>query len=209
MQIVQISPSRRSNQVWLKFDDQSLLPYKIDDVVIQKLKKFTDISGDLYQCILETSAKHLLSEAALRHLAISPKTEKVLSQKLQQYSSRIIVKYNYPSSLLNSLIGPIIDNLKSSGLLDEQQYIDYLVRKYPKKSISELNYILKSLGINRSLTVPPEQELVKILNLIQKKYSNVDYSDYKSKNQVVAKLYRKGFALELIKTAIDEYLKIR
>ena len=209
MQIVAISPSRRSSQVWLKFNDQSFIPLRVDDLVVLKIKKLIDLSEDQYQNILSHSVGFLLSEYCLRQIAISPKVESILRRKLRLYCPKIIKKYNYPTDIVTTEQEQVIHKIKESNLLDEQKYIDYVIRKYPKKSISEINYLLASLGIDQKINVSPESEINKIKELIAKKYKIADLADYNTKNKIISRLYRKGFALEFIKTAIDESLKVR
>lgn len=209
MQIVAISPSRRSNQFWLKFDDKSFLPIKADDVINLKLRKFVDLSDDLYQSTLDKSANFLISEYSLRQIAISPKVEPLLRQKIKLFCQKISQKYHYSPAILSSQTELVINYLNSQNLLNQQEYLDYLVRRYPKKSVTELNFKLKSLGINLSIPVSRSEELFKIKDLLIKKYKSVDLTDYSAKGKVIAKLYRQGFALDLIKTTIDEHLKIR
>jgi SOS response regulatory protein OraA/RecX len=209
MQLVATNPSRKSQQVWLKFSDDTLLPLKIDDLAVLNIKKFVEISDDTFAKIQMLSSRYLLLEYCLRQIAISPKVESVLRQKIRQYIHRINFKYGLPSPVMANQVDSIIDKLNNDNLLSHQDYFDHLVRKYPKKSSMELNYLLKSKGISLQISVNSEQEIDKIKQLISKKYSRVDLSDYMSKNQLIAKISRKGFPIEFIKTAIDELSFIR
>ena len=209
MQIIAINQSRKPQQVWLKFSDESLLPLKIDDLVNLKLVKFIDISTDAYHSIQAYSAKYLLLEYCLRQIAISPKIRKILEQKLKIYNLKLVYKYSFDRDLLASLVNPTIDKTASLGLLDDQTYIDYLVRKYPKKSSTEINYLLRRLGLNYRCQPDRNTEIVKISRLLEKKYQSVNLRDYHDKSKVIANLIHKGFPLELIKAAIDETLQLR
>jgi len=208
MQIVAINPSRRSSQVWLKFDDQSFIPLRVDDIVILKIKKLIDLSDDQYQNILSHSVRFLLLEYCLRQIASSPKVESILRRKLRIYNQKIIKKYNYPSDTIITELEKVINKINELNLLDEQKYVDYVVRKYPKKSVSEINYLLNSFGVSQKINVSSDTEITKIKEIITKKYKSVDLADYNTKNKIISSLYRKGFALEFIKTAIDEYQKV-
>ena len=209
MQIVAINPSRNSQQVWLKFDDDSLLPLQIDDLVNLKLTKFSDISLDTYKNILEHSAKYLQLEYCLRQIAISPKIRKILEQKLRIYNLRLTHKYSFSADLLNSLTQTTLSKIDTLGLLDEQVYVDHIIRKYPKKSSFEISYLLRRQGINYTPQPNSAIEISKIKQLISKKFSSVNFSDYNSKNKVLSNLIHRGFALEFIKIAIDEITQLR
>ncbi|MBI2464900.1 RecX family transcriptional regulator [Candidatus Shapirobacteria bacterium] len=205
MQIITISPSRQSQQqVWLKFDEGTLLPFKVDDVIRLKLSKFTNITSELYQSILLASANYLLLEYSLRQIAISPKTEKSLNQKLKIYCQKLKYKYNFELDFLYSLIDPVVKRIVDDGLIDNQAYIDHVLRKYPRKSMMEISFILRQQGINFSPKPNQEQEIEKIKNIILKKYHSYNLADYNAKNKLIGNLARKGFPIEFIKTAIDE-----
>ena len=210
MQIIAINPSRQSQQqVWLKFDTGLVLPLKVDDIVTLKITKFSDISSEDFDKIISVSASFVLLEYALRQLAISPKTSTLLLQKLKNYCYKIKNKYPYPDSLLSSLSSSTVTKVDQLGLLDSQTYIDYVLRKYPKKSQMEISYILRQGGVDYHPTPDRELEVKKIKDLINKKYHSYNLADYKVKNKIFARLANKGFPIELIKTAIDEILAIR
>lgn len=210
MQIIQISPSRQSQQqVWLKFNDGTLLPFKVDDVVSLKLTKFTEVPDDLYQTILLASAKYLLLEYSLRQIAISPKTEKSLEQKLKIYCQRLKYKYQFELDLLYPLIVPTVNRIVEDGLIDNDAYIEHLIRKYPRKSSVEISYLLRQQGISYTPKPDSRVEIEKIKNLILKKYQTYNLADYNVKNKLIGNLARKGFPIEFIKTAIDEIGEVR
>lgn len=208
MQLVATNPSRKSQQVWLKFSDDTLLPLKIDDLALLNLKKFVEISDDTFAKIQMLSSQYLILEYCLRQITISPKVEFILRQKIKQYIHRLNFKYGLPIAVLTNQVDSIIEKLKNNNLLRHQDFFDHLIRKYPKKSSLELNYLLKSKGISLQISTNSELEIDKIKKLISKKYSRIDLSDYMSKNQLISKLSRKGFPIEFIKTAIDEIASI-
>lgn len=206
MQIILIGKSRSPNLVWLKFDNNSLLPLKIDDIVVLGLKKFVPLSDDEYTQIQHKSAEFLLFEYALRQIAISPKTKKILHQKLLNYCQRINQKFNYPLDLLNQLTATTLDNIVSRGLIDDSAFIDSYVRRHPKMSQVQIKYTLQNLGV----VVPSSfqnqtSDVDKVKQILIKKYKNANMTDFKTKNKIIASLYRKGFALGDIKTAIDDW----
>jgi SOS response regulatory protein OraA/RecX len=203
MNLVSTNPGKNSCLVWLKFSDGSLLPLKIDDLHILSLKKNVEITPDLFKRIQELSFAFMLSEYAIRQVAISPKTSKILLPKLQQYCYKMTQKFGYPPCLYQALIDATLKKLENDGLLDGSQYADYFIRRHPKMSQAQITYSLRQLG----LTVPADLSFPdgdKIKAILKKKYSNVNFSDYRSRNKVIAGLSRHGFAINDIKTAIDD-----
>lgn len=206
MQIIVISRSRNPHQVWLKFDDNSLLPLKIDDLVVLALKKNIELSEAEFRNIQKKSAEYIISEYALRQIAISPKTQKLLNQKLSLYCQKISLKFKYPFELLKQITASTIDNIIDRGLIDDQAFIEYYVRRHSKMSQAQIKYSLQNLGVAVPQTnLSPISDIDKIKEILIKKHKNADFTDFKTKNNIMASLYRKGFALSDIKTAIDDW----
>lgn len=205
MEIVSSNISRKNSRlIWLKFSSGQLIPLSTDDYVLLALKKFEPLDDDLILKIQTNSAKFLLTEYSLKQVAISPKVRKLLSQRLHRYSSKINLRYNYPAGLVTGLIEEVLDKINSFGLLDESQFVDYFVRRHHRQSAIQIKYQLKQLGIDQKIS--SENEIDKIKSILQKKYPTSDFSNYAIKNKIIASLYRKGFALRDIKTAIDDFL---
>ncbi len=205
MEIISVNPSRRNNRlIWLKFSDGSLYPFPVDDYVLMGLKK-TDIDETLLTDIQTRSARFILREYSLRQITISPKIRTILSPKLRQYSHKLNLKFKYPEGLVSGLISEVLDWLESQNLLDEKQYIDYFIRRHRHQSAVQTTFQLRRLGLDPHLEMAPETD--KITTIIEKKYHQSDFDDYKIRNKITAALYRKGFALDDIKTAIDDFRK--
>lgn len=211
MKIISFSPSSKSNQqVWLKFDDSSFLPFKLDDIVLFKIKKNVDISTDEYRLIQSLSASYSLNNYALRQLAISPKTKLVLTQKLSLYSQKLSHRYNFSKDIFPGLISKIVTDLDSQNYLNESDFVSYFLKKNSRKSASEIRFQLQRLGISRHhipSAISGEQD--KIRQLLLKKLRHQDLSDVNTKNKIISFLFRKGFAIGDVKTIIDEHLNSR
>ena len=203
MQILTISHSRQPQKVWLKFDNDLLLPFKIDDLVTLNVKKFIELDEAALAKIQAASARFIMTEHALRQIAISPKTSKLLSQKLTNYQRLIQKKYNYPSLITSGLIELIVQEISAHGLLDDTKFIEYYVRRHSKMSQMQIKYNLQSLGLKYSSL---ESDHDKVAKIIFQKSKTADLTDFNTKNKLIASLYRKGFAINLVKTVIDEYL---
>ncbi len=202
-----ILPSRRSkNQFWLIFSNNLKLPISSDDYLRFGLKKNQPVSDTLFTDLKTASLFYLLYNYSLRQIALSPKINKILLPKLKQKLYFYQKKYSLTGDF-SFLLDQILDKLKTFNLLKEDDFIDYLVRKYHHKP---QNFLRQKLAFY-SLKLPPdfhtdETQLLKTL-LTQKKYQNLNWSDLKVKNKIFASLYRKGFAYNDIKTAIDELSK--
>lgn len=204
MEIVSVSPSRRNNRLlWLKLSDGSLYPFSADDYVLLGLKKTENLTDDQVLNIQTHSARFMLLEYSYRQIGISPKVRYLLLQKLRQYHLRLNQKYHYPDGLVIGLIEEVLDKIDSQGLLDENQFVNYYVRRHSKQSSAQIKFHLRQLGLDPAIKESDEKD--KITMILNKKYPHVNFSDFKSRQKVVASLYRKGFALSDIKTAIDDY----
>lgn len=209
MKLISIKPGRHSRLVWLKFDNSRLLPLKIDDLVTQSITKNIDINSEKLNLIELLSLSFILEEYALRQIAISPKIKSILLPKLKNYCLKASQKYGYPTAIHSNIINNTLQTLEDKGLLNDQEYISYFIKRHSKKSRAHIVYTLNRLGIDTANVLPfIVSDIDNITKIINKKYSKIDFSDYHSRNKVYSALGRLGFALGDIKTAIDEYLKI-
>jgi len=203
MQITSIKISKIPNRVWLTFSDSSFIPFFIDDVVKLSLLKNQEIDELKYQLIIKTSLLFIGREYALRQIAISPKTEKIINQKLKLFFRKVIFKYNLNINNLNleEISQQILKDLKDKKLLNEKDFINYFIKKNGKKSHRQIMYLLHQFGVNQdllsSINFNQESEIDKIKKIISKK-KNMDKLKLKSS------LYRRGFNLSDINTAIDD-----
>jgi SOS response regulatory protein OraA/RecX len=216
MQIISIKSSKIPSRVWLTFSDHSFIPFFIDDVVKLSLVKNQEIDESKYQLIIQTCLFFIGREYALRQIAISPKTEKIISQKLKLFFQRVILKYQLKINNLNlsEINQQIIQDLKDRKLLNETNFIDYFLKRNSKKSRQQIIYSLRQLGVNQNLLSQiefnQENDVDKIKIFLNKK--NIDkskLSDYNEKNKLKASLFRRGFNISDINTAIDDWLNFR
>lgn len=212
LSIVNIKTSRIKNRVNLVFSDKNYLPMFIDDVVRLSLPKHDEIDEEKLNQIKSLSLYYLGKEYALRQIAISPKTEKILFQKLKIYFIKITQKYKLLSLIqTDSVINQIIDELKEKKYLNQSSFVEYFLKKNKSKSVAEIKYLLRQQGIEiSSINIPDNNENQSIKNILSKK--KVDkylLTDYSYKNKLYASLFRKGFSISSIKAAIDEYLSLQ
>lgn len=196
MILERIKSSFGGKRFFLYFSDGQIFPFSPDDVLILKLSSGQEINQPLYQKIVDSSLSFLLKSYALRQLAISPKSEKTLRLKL---------KHRYPQA--NGLhIDQTIRYLRQKNLLNQQQFLDYFLKRHSRKSARHLHYLLRREGINYSL--PSNNEVPKILQILhRKKNTSKLLSQNLTRLRLTAGLVRLGFSLNDVRIAIDEFLK--
>jgi len=212
LSLVNIKISRIKNRVNLVFSDGNYLPFFIDDVVRLSLVKHQELSLEKLEQIKSLALLYLGKEYALRQIAISPKTEKILSRKLKIYFLKTTQKFKLLSSISrDSITNQIIGDLKTKKLLNQASFIDYFIKKNKYKSVAEIKFLLKQQGVDiSSLNIPSDNEGDSIKKILSKKHINQELmSDFSFKNKLYASLFRKGFTMSVIKTAIDEYLSLQ
>lgn len=210
MILTKISPSRSPGSCWLVFEDKHFLFFNLDDVVRYHLKS-RQTPPD-YPLLEQLSLYHLLLNYALRQIALSPKPQKLISQKLHQKAIFYQKKYKFSTSPdISQTISQLILFLNSRKLLDDNQFVAYFVKKHSRKSRLYIQLALRKLGIDSSLiaSLPPEDETA-LIALVQKKIPlNYLSLDRKLQLRLLSSFVRKGFAYNKVKLAIDDYLQNR
>jgi SOS response regulatory protein OraA/RecX len=215
MQISKIKASRISNRINLIFSNNSYLPLFIDDFAKLSLTKGQQLDKETLDIIFQKSSTYLGREYALRQLTSSPKSEKLLSQKLNQFFFRSSKKFPFPDSFdFASINQNIIKELKSKNFLNQDDFISYFVNKNRHKSSRQILNLLFQQGIkidpdflNKNLPANDLQLIKKYLD--KKKIDSKDLSDFKYKQKVIASLYRRGFNLNDISSAIDDHSNLK
>lgn len=145
LSITNIKTSRIPNRVNLTFSDGSYLPFLIDDVVRLSLSKNQEFDSEKLAQIISSSLTYLGKEYALRQIAISPKTETILSQKLKIYFIKTTQKFKLFSQISSSsIIEKIIQEIKSRGFLNNSDFVTYFVNKNKSKSLNEIKFFIKT-----------------------------------------------------------------
>ncbi|MDP4009799.1 MAG: RecX family transcriptional regulator [Candidatus Shapirobacteria bacterium] len=216
MNLESIKASRIPNRVYLRFSDGKYLPFFIDDVVIHSLHSGMDLDELIFKKIVNIALTYLLKDYSLRQIAISPKTTRILTFKLSLYLRRLTKKYQLAlsESEKRELIESNILKLKEKGLINDEEYINFFIKKNSRKSRQEIIFLLKKNGIDTSI-IPPEKlnnegDKDKIKNLIIKKIHNSsDLIDFNNRKKVTAYLIRKGFSYDNVKFTIDDLINSR
>lgn len=216
MKIISIKHSRRNpDRIYLSILNGPYLPLYIDDYVFQKYSVGQELSEDNLHKAIDLSLKYISWEYSLRQLGLSPKTERILKSKLNPFLRRSIIKYKIVTHVnFEEVIDHSINRLKERKLIDDLKFIEYFIKKNKNKSRRELNYLLERNGINTK-NIPQElwsqsNDMLIIKEIILKKiHQKEDLTDPGKKNKIMASLYRKGFDLSDINSAIDDYLNSR
>lgn len=216
MKLISVRAAIIPNRVMVEFDSGLRLPLLVDDVVVLKLVRDQEIDDTLFKQIVYKSVYYLLRNSALIQINNSPKTEKLLSQKLSLSLSKILAKYQYPQNIIkySDIIADLVSFFKEKGLLNDADFVQYYIRKNHSKSRMYLEQMLQSYGINRSQItkyLPPQaSQKEEVLRILRKKnISATDLKDYNIKNKLTASFFRKGFTFSDIKSSFDDLLNNR
>lgn len=210
--ITNIKASRIPNRVNLSFSDGSYVPFLIDDVVKLFLQKNQQIDETKLNQIISASLLYLGQEYALRQVAISAKTQKIISQKLKLFFIRIAQKYKHFSGFkFDLIILSIVDNLNSKNLLNQTDFVKSFLAKNHYKSANQIKFLLSQKGVDTSFLKLDKTNDINSINriLAKKKITRQVLNDFKAKNKLYASLFRQGFEISDIKAAIDDYLSLQ
>lgn len=163
------------------------------------LKEQTEISLEVEQAILVL----LTRRAKLRALHLLEKqdrTEYQLQQKLEEG--------DYPPPIVKVAL----DYVRSYGYIDDLHYAKHYVECREKlDSRKKIELDLKRRGISEDVIEMAFEDIISedaeenaLRRLIQKKYSNWDWSDRLKKEKAIRYLYSKGFHYEQISKALEQ-----
>ncbi len=210
--LTNIKTSRVPNRVNLIFSDDSYLPFFIDDVVKLSLQKNQTIDEEKFSQIISTALLYLGREYALRQVAISPKTQKIISQKLKLFFLKTGRKYkHFVGFKADQIISTIINDLNSKNLLNQNDFVKSFIAKNHRKSANQIKFLLSQRGVDVSgLKIEKTNDIDSIKRILTKKRVNNEVlKDFKAKNKLYASLFRQGFDISDIKAAIDDYLSLQ
>lgn len=206
--IIKLKPNPSGFSCWIEFSDNKTIRLPLDWVVSHHLTTGLELSPRLYRRLIRTSIRFRLSEYALRQIALSPKTEWILRQKLRVYCT--LHHFKAPHTIERT-----IKMIKAKGYIDNQHFITYYQAKFPKKSSALIKYELHQKGVPRALIdqllrIDPESQKKAITMILIKKKVTIDtWRDPREKNRILSAILRKGFSLSEAKSAIDDYLNNR
>ncbi len=205
-------PSRANVQL----SDGNYLPLLIDDVIKLSLKKGELLDTDQLNSLIQTSFSYLIKEFALRQIAASPKTNKILNQKIFQKKYLLSQKYPlFKEITKNTLVtDQVIQDIEDLGLLNDIDYAKYAINRHRAKSPQFIRFLLLQKGVNlKNLPddifsqIDSSQNIKK--HLLKKFSKPQDLADFNTKNKFIRSMLRKGFTHSEVKTVIDDFLKAK
>ncbi len=215
-QILSLSIDSRRHRVYLKLSGGLFFPLSLDDYTILKLSSHQDLDDQLLTKITTLSLQSLLLNYALRQIALSPQSPKILRQKLHRSFLRFHRRYHYPQSPVDksAILDQVIDKIEKQNLLDSTAYLEHLIYHHRQKSSRHLQFLFHQSGIPSSTYSPyleklHQDDLQKIKLLLQKKSLSSKLADPKTRFSLIASLARKGFNQDMVKSAIDDFLQNR
>jgi SOS response regulatory protein OraA/RecX len=203
-------PSRANVQL----SDGNYLPLLIDDVIKLSLKKGEFLDTDRLNSLIQTSFSYLIKEYALKQIATSPKTKKLLNQKIFQKKYQLSQKYPlFKEVTKNTLItDQVVQEIENLGLLNDIDYAKYAINRHRTKSLRFIRGLLRQKGVNLN-HLPDDifsqiDSSKNIKKYLLKKFSKPqDLADFNTKNKFIGSMLRKGFTHSEVKTVIDDFLK--
>lgn len=207
MKIKSVKASRIPGRAVIYFDDGRFLVMSLDEAVTLHLRSQLEIDQALLDDLITRSFHYLLLNSALNQIALSAKLKRTLILKLKQKYTYYSKKYDYKVDSAEPIIDRIVTSLEERGLLNENDYVQSVFRRYHHKPRSYIYRYLLHLGIDPKPYSPlfrsiQDKDLL-TQTLASKKYQNLRSADAKTKNRLIASLIRKGFAYDDIKSAID------
>ncbi len=213
MKLVQIKATRSSDRVNLIIDNYCL-PFPVESLFKFSLSKNQDIDSTLFDSLLRESLSFRLYNYSLSQIALTPKTELILKNKLRLKLRQLLFKLGtkLDPEISSQLISDTLSKISSMNLLKPSDYINFIINRHKNnKSLTQISYLLRQAGIDpRSVDFSQYgfvDEAQTIQKLIQKKVINVsDLADFNTKNKIIAYFMRKGFSLSSVKNVIDDIL---
>lgn len=141
--------------------------------------------------------------------AIKCKITSLLSKK--DYSKDELYKKIYIYGYSNNFAKPIIEEFSSKGYIDDIEYCKNIIEYYSNKyGIYMIRQKLRERGIDSNiidecLTQIDLRSSDAIFNYL-KKYSVEDFGDYKFKQKLINRLLYRGFEIQEINFAIEDYI---
>jgi len=144
-------------------------------------------------------------------------------RQVKAYALRRLSKQAMPSKMLTralkerlvfeQTIAKIIEEFTELGFLNDKEWSSSFVRVQSSKKMGPRAIAqklaakgIKGEALEEALegSWEPDHQKSLLLNLLNTRYANRNFSDFKEKNKVVAALMRKGFELPIILEVIEE-----
>lgn len=189
------------------------LKIAIDDLMREKYKRGQSLNLDQWQKLIRQAVGFLAKNYSFSLLSKSAKSEAELKRRIEGKINNWLFqnKISVDKSVIDDLIHLNLDFLREKKFIDDEAYVESVLRKYKNKSKKEIFFKLIGKGvdkdvINKYLVDFDDKEREAVRACIIKKIRGKNELDRSEKRKLLASLYRKGFSAELAKTEIDDLI---
>lgn len=130
----------------------------------------------------------------------------------QSYHSEQLIKVLRDRLVQSHTALRVIQEFREMGFLDDESWVENYIRSQKKRY--GLRYIFNKLQLKgiSSETIQrleidwkdPNEEIEAIRHLIKTRYRSKDFSDFKTRQKIIASLARKGYSFEQIQVVIRQ-----
>jgi len=196
------------NDVTIHFDDDTVMFLTIEVFLKSGLKKGDEISENRFSFLIEQNKLFHIKQKAFRLLG------------RRQHSSSELRRKLWNKDYEQKLIDEVIEDLSKNGYLDDNEFIrEFVAEKSKTKNWSRKK--IKSELIKRALNQnlidkafgeqPDESDFDNAMNVAKKKFELLSKRNLEPKelrNKLSSFLFSKGFDYDLIKTVVNQILKV-
>ena len=196
------------NDVTIHFDDDTVMFLTIEVFLKSGLKKGDEISENRFSFLIEQNKLFHIKQKAFRLLG------------RRQHSSSELRRKLWNKDYEQKLIDEVIEDLSKNGYLDDNEFIrEFVAEKSNTKNWSRKK--IKSELIKRALNQnlidkafgeqPDESDFDNAMNVAKKKFELLSKRNLEPKelrNKLSSFLFSKGFDYDLIKTVVNQILKV-
>lgn len=202
--------SGQTAMVWV---GEFKIKISIDDLVKQKYKKGMVLTDVDWRKMTELSVAFLAKNYSLKLLSYGAKSETQLARKIK---TKVIswfrdYKIKGKSGQIDLIVDDNLNFLKQRNFVNDQAYIESILRRYRHKSNKEIYFMLTGKGIDKGLinkllvnTDARDKEAIRIY--LSKKVKDSKFLDKAKKMSLLSALYRRGFSVSLVKREIDDLI---
>ena len=184
--------------VTIEEDKSFLISYELYEELELKIEQ--EITVDTYNKLEEESSYQTAKKIAENFINYKMRTEQEVVNKLYSHTKNMQV------------INKVIEYYRKLNLLDDNRYAREFIStymNYKKSSKKMTGFKLQQKGINNKVIskyldeIDDELELENAKELYEKKFSNIDLSDFKQKQKAYRFLASKGFSYDIINRIIE------
>lgn len=204
MIVTDIVPQKKnSNRYSVYIDGEFAFGLVMQDILYFKLKENHEISEKTYTFIRDHLIYVKAQDVALNYIGYKMRTTAEVYHKLKslEYSEDVIEK--------------VQEFLEKYHYTDDLQYSKSYIKNRQRsnpRSCYALKFELRQKGvkdsvIEQALALEQPDEYEAVLRLLKKKVKSVENLDEKGKKRIFGFLQRRGYSYDIIKEALQEFIK--